>query len=192
MQECHSCVKGYLPSEDFWRLQSAFWGLLLEQRHLFQYSALTQNRLCAQTDGPRWHAKAFCRKNQDFRDFVISRMEQTAVLINKPVEKHELQADDIQWNRIVELELIPHPDRKHPEITMKDYGMLDGVLHLKLRAAMAGYVLRQWHVDCSPDHHLDDEAFRLWLRDPLALYGVGSATFAPGYQNPQSNENLSV
>ena len=144
------------------------------------------------TDGLRWHARAFCRKNQDFRDFVISRMEKTAVLIDKPVEKHELQASDIQWNRIVELELIPHPGRKHPEITMKDYGMHDGVLHLELRAAMAGYVLRQWHVDCSPDHRLEDEAFRLWLREPLALYGVGSATFAPGYQKPQSNENLSV
>ncbi|MFT3849828.1 MAG: WYL domain-containing protein [Propionivibrio sp.] len=136
------------------------------------------------TDGLRWHARAFCRNHQDFRDFVISRMDDATVLMDQAVEKHELSECDIQWNRIVELELVPHPDRKHPEITTSDFGMLNGVLHLRLRAAMAGYVLRQWHVDCSPDHSLTDEAFRLWLRDSLSLYGVGSALFAPGYRKP--------
>jgi len=143
------------------------------------------------TDGLRWHARAFDRKHQDFRDFVFSRMDKTEVLVDGKVEKHEMSAQDIQWNRIVELALVPHPDRKHPEITAKDFGMYDGVLHLKLRAAMAGYVLRQWHVDCSPDHRLADEAFRLWLRDPLALYGVGSASFAPGYCKPTVNATRS-
>lgn len=137
------------------------------------------------TDGLRWHVRAFDRKNQDFRDFVISRMNKTIVLSEK-IQKHELPSSDIQWNRIVELVLVPHPDRKHPEITMNDYEMQNGELHLKLRAAMAGYVLRQWHVDCSPDHRLTDEAFRLWLKDPLALYGVGSASFAPGYTPPNT------
>lgn len=136
------------------------------------------------TDGLRWHARAFCRKNGDFRDFVVSRMEEPLVLADQPAEKHELPTSDIQWNRIVELALVPHPDRKHPEITMRDFGMHDGVLHIQLRAAMAGYVLLQWHVDCSPDHSLAGEAFRLWLKDPLALYGVASAFFAPGYRKP--------
>ena len=137
------------------------------------------------SDGLRWHTRAFDRKNQDFRDFVISRMDKTVTLADENVEVHELPASDIQWNRIVELPLVPHPGRKYPEITKKDYGMRDGVLRLKLRAAMAGYVLRQWHVDCSPDHSQSDEAFRLWLIDPLTLYGVGSASFAPGYVVPQ-------
>lgn len=136
------------------------------------------------TDGLRWHARAFDRKNQDFRDFVISRMNETMVLSDGVVQKHEQSSSDIQWNRIVELVLVPHPNRKHPEIAINDYEMQNGELHLKLRATMAGYVLRQWHVDCSPDHRLTDEAFRLWLKDPLALYGVGSASFAPGYIPP--------
>lgn len=137
------------------------------------------------TDGLRWHARAFDRKNQDFRDFVISRMDKVVVLNKGVVEKHEQSHCDIQWNRIVELVLVPHPNRKHPEITVKDYEMHNGELYLKLRAAMAGYILRQWHVDCSPDHSLTDEAFRLWLKDSLALYGVGSAAFAPGYRSPK-------
>lgn len=142
------------------------------------------------TDGLRWHTRVFDRKSQEFRDFVFSRMDKTAVLSDKAVEKHELSTCDFQWNRIVEIDLVPHPDRTHPEIVERDYGMRDGVLHLELRAAMAGYILRQWHVDCSPDHCLTDKAFRLWLRDPLTLYGVGSAVFAPGYRDPQPSDNL--
>lgn len=137
------------------------------------------------TDGLRWHVRAFCRKHRDFRDFVISRMEDTRVLEAEEIQASERPSADIQWNRIVELDLVPHPDRKHPEITAKDFGMTDGSVHIKLRAAMAGYVLRQWHVDCSPDHGIQDEAFRLWLSNPLALYGVGSAKFAPGYKSPE-------
>ena len=58
---------------------------------------------------------------------------------------------DIQWPRIVALELVPHPVQPRPEITAMDYGMQDGSLRMKLRAATAGYILRKWSVDCSPD-----------------------------------------
>lgn len=132
-------------------------------------------------DGLRWHVRAFDRKSGEFRDFVFTRMESTELLDSSPT-KHELPAQDIQWNRIVELDIVPHPDREHPEITERDYGMVDGVLHLKLRAAMAGYVLRQWQVDCSADHSVEEKGCRLWLQDVLALYGVKNAMFALGYQ----------
>lgn len=136
------------------------------------------------TDGLRWHVRAFDRKSQEFRDFVISRMDRTS-LIEGAVQAHEKSSSDIQWNRIAELSLVPHPDKKNPEIAMRDFGMVNGVLRVPLRATAAGYVLRQWHVDCSPDHSIKDEAFRLWLSNPLALYGVNSASFAPGYQEPK-------
>ena len=139
------------------------------------------------TDGLRWHTRAYCRKKDRFTDFVVSRMAQPAVLMSEAIPPEEMPSADIQWNRIVELDLVPHPGRAHPEITAADFGMNNGVLHLKLRAAMAGYVLRPWHVDCSADHELADEAFRLWLRDPLALYGVESAYFAPAYKKPNSS-----
>ena len=133
-------------------------------------------------DGLRWHVRAFDRKSGEFRDFVFTRMESTELLDGNPA-KHELPAQDIQWNRIVELDIVPHPDRPHPDITERDYGMVDGVLHLKLRAAMAGYVLRQWQVDCSADHSVKEQGCRLWLRDVLALYGVKNAILALGYEN---------
>ena len=65
-----------------------------------------------------------------------------------------------------------------------DYGMSDGVLRVKLRAATAGYTLRRWSVDCSPDHSMQGHEFRLWLKDCLALYGIRNVVLAPGYRVP--------
>ena len=85
---------------------------------------------------------------------------------------------------MLDLPLVPHPDKNCAQIMMRDYDMPDGVLKLRVRAAMAGYVLQQYHVDCSADHSIADEAYRLWLSDPLALYGVKTAKLAPGYKSP--------
>ena len=134
--------------------------------------------------GLRWHVRAYDRKRNGFRDFVISRIEAPKLLDEAP-QAHELAENDIQWTRIVELTLVPHPRLARPEIVRMDYGMTGDVLRLRTRAAVAGYMLQRWGVDCSPDHHLTDEQYRLWLADPLTLYGVESAALAPGYQPPQ-------
>lgn len=139
-------------------------------------------------NGLRWHVRAFDRKSQEFRDFVITRIKNPVVLKGQPVAPHEMSDQDIQWTRIVELELVPHPDQPRPEITEMDYGMQGGVLRIKLRAATAGYFLRKWSVDCSPDHSLRGHEYRLWLKDQLAIYGVRSAVLAPGYRSPGQNE----
>jgi hypothetical protein len=57
---------------------------------------------------------------------------------------------------------------------------------MRVRAAVAGYMLLRWSVDASPDHSLKEEHYRLWLSDPLALYGVENAKLAPGYRPPVS------
>ena len=137
-------------------------------------------------NGLRWHVRAFDRKSQEFRDFVITRIRRPVVLKGQPVAPHELSDQDIQWTRIVELELVPHPDQPRPEITEMDYSMRDGVLRMKLRAATAGYILRKWSVDCSPDHSLRGHEYRLWLKDHLAIYGVRNAVLAPGYSAPDT------
>lgn len=136
-------------------------------------------------NGSRWHVRAFDRKSQEFRDFVITRIRNPVVMKGSQVQPHERSDQDIQWTRIVELELVPHPDQPRPEITEMDYSMDSGVLRMKLRAATAGYILRQWCVDCSPDHSLRGHEYRLWLKDYLALYGVKNALLAPGYRSPE-------
>lgn len=139
-------------------------------------------------NGLRWHVRAYDRKSQEFRDFVITRIKQPVLMRGSHVEPHERSDQDIQWTRIVELELVPHPDQPRPEITEMDYDMDGGVLRMKLRAATAGYILRQWSVDCSSDHILRGHEYRLWLKDHLALYGVKNAVLAPGYREPRLDE----
>lgn len=139
-------------------------------------------------NGLRWHVRAFDRKTQEFRDFVITRIKQPVAHSDDQILAHEKSDQDIQWNRIVELELVPHPDQPHPEISEMDYGMQNGLLPMKLRAAVAGYILRKLSVDCSPDHSLHGHEHRLWLRNHLALYGVKNAVLAPGYQSPDQSK----
>lgn len=138
--------------------------------------------------GMCWHVRAFDRKDQQFRDFVLTRIQQPELLLGDAPQRHELPEQDVQWTRLVELDLVPHPNQPRPEITRMDYGISSGVLRLRLRAAMAGHVLRRWNVDCSPDHSLRGPEYRLWLRDHLALYGVSTARMAPGYKNEQGEQ----
>lgn len=132
-------------------------------------------------NGLRWHVRAFDRKTSSFRDFVITRMLSAEAIDGEVPGAGEGPDDDAQWTRVVELELVAHPDSERPELAALDYPMTDGVLRVRARAAVAGYVMRRWSVDCSPDHRLRGPEYLLWLRDSLALYGVESAAIAPGY-----------
>jgi hypothetical protein len=49
---------------------------------------------------------------------------------------------------------------------------------MRVRTPVAGYMLLRWGVDASPDQSLQNHAYRLWLKDHLALYGVKSAVLA--------------
>lgn len=66
---------------------------------------------------------------------------------------------------------------------MHDYNMEDGVKVVEVRAAVAGYWLRLWNIDCSTNHSLIGKEFHLWLRNSIALYDVDSVYLAPGYKN---------
>lgn len=133
-------------------------------------------------NGQRWHIRAYDRRSEDFRDFVLNRIAD-ARLLDSPVKEHEAADQDIQWNRIAEIELVPHPANvQHPDTVEAEYGMENGVLRARVRAAMAGYLMRRWNVDCTEDHSLKGAEFHLWLRNRQALYGVTNLVLAPGYE----------
>lgn len=136
-------------------------------------------------NGQRWHVRAFDRRNSEFRDFVLPRIAD-ATLLNSAVGEHETSARDIQWNRIVDLELVPHPANvQHPDTIEAEYGMEEGKLKLLVRAALAGYLLRRWNVDCTENHSLRGSEIHLWLRNRPALYGVTNLVLAPGYEQSE-------
>ena len=131
-------------------------------------------------NGLRWHVRGFDRKRQAFIDFVINRISKVKPLDQTP-EPYETREADIQWNRIVEMELVPHPRINHPKAIEMEYGMQDGVCKQNVRAAVAGYVLRRWNVDCTENHCLIGAEYQLWLQNSGALYGVENLILAPGY-----------
>ena len=131
-------------------------------------------------NGLRWHVRAFDRANSRFSDFVLTRIIKTKD-VHENAEEHELLAADEQWARIVDFEIVPHPGVKWPAAVESDYSMESGVLKLRTRAALAGYLLRRWSVDTSFLHTLDPASHHLWLRNLQTLYGVESAVMAPGY-----------
>lgn len=140
--------------------------------------------------GLRWHVRAYDRTKGEFRDLVLTRMEHVRPLgvtggrLSTVADHERLDADD-QWNRQVVLTLAPHPAHPHPVSIERDFGMQDGHLTVHLRAAVAGYVLRQWQVDCSPDACLRGPEFRLRLVDRAQLHGADNAVLAPGYAKPK-------
>lgn len=76
----------------------------------------------------------------------------------------------------------PYPRVEHTLIIKMDYyGMTDGSIRMRVRAAVVDYMLQRWRVDCSPDHCLRGPEYRLWLKDHLAIYGVKNVLLAPGY-----------
>jgi hypothetical protein len=132
--------------------------------------------------GLRWHTRAYDRLSGEFRDLVISRIEDPIERPDLRPEKHELADQDAQWSRLVDLELIPHPKQNHPDIVARDFGMgKEHKLKVRVRAAIAGYVLRQWAVDCSADKSLDPSIHRLCIKNPITLYGIENALIAPGF-----------
>lgn len=131
--------------------------------------------------GSRWHVRAYDRRTSEFRDFVLARIAD-ARFDDGPIDDEELPEHDIQWNRIVELELVPHPaNMRNPDTIEAEYGMTDGMRVVRLRAALVGYMLRRWNVDCTPDHSLRGGENYLWLKNRQALYGVTNLVLAPGY-----------
>ncbi len=136
-------------------------------------------------NGLRWHVRAFDRKEGRFADFVINRISMPKVL-NYQIARSQTREADIQWNRIVEMHIVPHPRLKHPETIVMEYGMQDTgdgcMIKVQVRAAAAGYVLRRWNVDCSDTHCLDSPEIHLWLHNRQSLYGVENLAIAPSYQ----------
>jgi hypothetical protein len=138
-------------------------------------------------NGLRWHVRAFDRKSSSFRDFVLTRISMVKLFDDsddKAPKQHEDKLEDHQWQRMMPLQLISHPNNvQFPTAIEMDYGMSDGVLNLDVRAALAGYLLRRWNVDCTEDASLKGGEYQLWLRNQQTLYGAENLAIAPGYNS---------
>lgn len=132
-------------------------------------------------NGLRWHLRAFDRKSQSFRDFVLTRISKVSIKNNS--ETHEQVELDQEWQRLISLQLVPHPKYvQHPTAIEMDYGMENNQLLIEVRAAMAGYLLRRWNVDCTEQGTLPGTEYQLWLQNRFTLRNIDNLAIAPGYK----------
>ncbi len=131
-------------------------------------------------NGLRWHVRAYEPEHSRYADFVLTRIL-CAENINSADNAQQLREQDIAWQQYLDLELVPHPQLKHPGTVALEYGMTDHCLRLSVRAAVAGYLLRRWNVDCTPKHRLQGPENLLWLRNAEQLQREHSLFIAPGF-----------
>jgi len=134
-------------------------------------------------NGLRWHVRGYDRRSNSFRDFVLTRISKVTIK-QQLIESYEDKLEDNQWMRMMPLQLVAHPKNiKYPTAIELDYGMDNGILELNVRAALAGYLLRRWNVDCTEDASLESGEYQLWLKNRQTLYGAENLAIAPGYKN---------
>lgn len=138
-------------------------------------------------NGLRWHVRALDRKTKSFRDFVLTRISKVTIK-EQSIEVYEDKLEDHQWMRMMPLQLVAHPKNvQHPTAIAMDYGMENGVLDLNVRAALAGYLLRRWNVDCTANADLTGGEYQLWLKNRQTLYGAENLAISPGYQQSEDD-----
>ena len=96
-------------------------------------------------DGFRWHTRAFCLVDQNFKDFLLSRIIETRG--NQP---SNVGAEaDIDWNESVVLDIGPHPDLSETQqmVIALDYGMREGKVSIPVRRALLYYALKRLGLD---------------------------------------------
>jgi len=103
--------------------------------------------------GLRWHVRAWCEKNQEYRDFVLSRFRDIPDIMDDSIHGVE---DDTQWNTRITIRIVPDPrlEPAQQEVVEMDYGMERGALEVTTRGKLVPYALKMLHID--PKETLDD------------------------------------
>lgn len=91
--------------------------------------------------GHRYHIRAYCHYNEDFRDFVLSRF----IEVEETREAWVSSKEDKNWNTYPLLCFAPHPqlNEQAQKALEFDYPLEDGVLKIRTRQALCQYVRRE-------------------------------------------------
>ncbi|MDO6719779.1 WYL domain-containing protein [Psychrosphaera sp. 1_MG-2023] len=100
----------------------------------------------------RWHVRAFCEKNQGYRDFVLTRFFNTPEFESGTSEHTE--AFDTDWNTKLDVSLVPDPrlTPNQKQVIEHDYGMEEGKLTLTVRASLLAYLLKALRIEAHTVH----------------------------------------
>lgn len=125
-------------------------GLRLECEYVSLANPVAETRLIAPHTliytGMRWHVRAYCEKNRDYRDFVLSRFRGEPEVLD---ESDHAREGDEGWSTDVAVVIEPDPRLKPAQkaIIEIDYGMQHGQLLVPSRGALVQYVLQRYQID---------------------------------------------
>lgn len=116
-----------------------------------RYQSLTNSRMrliaphALAFDGYRWHVRAWACDRGDFRDFVLTRIDQ----IKQGPDADFDPADDIEWTTKATLDLRPHPGltEEQSNAIERDYSMVKGRREIEVRLSMAYYFIMRMNLD---------------------------------------------
>jgi hypothetical protein len=99
-------------------------------------------------DGFRWHARAFDRESNSFRDFVIGRM--ASPKLEGPARSKS--SADAEWSSWVTLQIAPHPGLTPAQARAiaLDYGIRGRSAAIRVRRSLLFYALKRLGLDVSP------------------------------------------
>ena len=126
----------------------------------------------------RWHLRAYDRKRKRYADFVFERIQKVRPIKGDTVQAHEHPDKDEQWHSFINLKIKAHP---HNVTDSQSFDMGNNVRDIEIRAAMAGYFLRLWNVDCSPNASLRGNEYQYVLTNMVEVAKVADLMLAPGY-----------
>jgi len=95
-------------------------------------------------DGRRWHVRAFCLENEDWRDFVLGRMDE----VEWPGGEVKVPVDEA-WEKwvVVKLKVNPELDAVQRRALKMDYGLSSNTLRVRVREAMRPYLLAEMFLE---------------------------------------------
>ncbi len=121
--------------------------------------------------GLRWHIRAYNEETFDFRDFVLSRIQQATMLDDDAESSPEF---DDSWTELVSVQLTPHPklDERQRKSLLLDYAATDSIIEISVRGALLAYLLQRLSVDTSADYSMNPNAYQLVIvnRDEIAPF----------------------
>jgi len=113
--------------------------------------------------GLRWHARAFDKRTQSYRDFNLNRVIALDAVTGVEYVSGD---DDRQWHERVRLELAPNPilSEQEKQMIAAEYGMSDERLIIHPRQSLCHYVMQALNAVLA-----DDPAARYPRSHPIVV-----------------------
>ena len=98
--------------------------------------------------GVRWHVRAWCEKNGNYRDFVLSRFRGDVDMMD--TSKQTMEFDE-KWNTFVTIKIKPDSrlDKAQQKVVAEDWGMTRNKLDITVRGSLVQYALQALHIDAN-------------------------------------------